>query len=167
MGRTLVRVIAGLLLALLLFAAGWLVARTGMGTTVPPASLSDLERRFTEQMRGAVLNGRFTIAGREDRAANPDRYEISSVEKVGDGLWRFNARLLTEGMDVTMPIVVPLQWLGDTPVITMTGYSIPGLGTFTCRIFFYGDRYAGTWEHDGRGGGHMFGRIERPPSSTR
>jgi hypothetical protein len=33
------------------------------------------------------------------------------------------------------------------------------MGTFTARVFFYGDRYAGTWEHAGRGGGHMFGRI--------
>ena len=28
------------------------------------------------------------------------------------------------------------------------------------RVFFYGDRYAGTWQH-GKVGGHMWGRIER------
>jgi hypothetical protein len=167
MGRTLVRVIGGLVLAAILFVAGWLVARTGMGTTVNPASLSDLERQFTERMRGAVLNGSFTLTGREDRPLRPDRYEIASAEKVGDGLWRFSARLVHEGTDVTLPIVVPMQWHGDTPVISMTDYSIPGLGTFTCRVFFYGDRYAGTWQHGDRGGGHMFGTIERSSTDSR
>ena len=166
MGRTLVRIIVGLLIAFVLFAGGWLVARTGMGTTVARESLSELERQFTDRMRGVTLNGSFTLTGREDRPLRPDRYEISSVEKVGDGLWRFSARLVHEGIDVTMPIVVPMQWHGDTPVITMTDYSIPGLGTFTCRVFFYGDRYAGTWQHGDRGGGHMFGRIEKTSAPT-
>jgi hypothetical protein len=28
------------------------------------------------------------------------------------------------------------------------------------RLFFHGDRYAGTWQH-GAIGGHMWGRIEK------
>lgn len=51
-----------------------------------------------------------------------------------------------------------MEWLGDTPMITMTEVPLPPLGTFTARVFFYGDRYAGTWQHDAVGG-HMFGRI--------
>jgi hypothetical protein len=69
--------------------------------------------------------------------------------------------MVHEGTDMTLPIVVPMTWHGDPPVISMTGYTIPGLGSFTCRVFFYDGRYAGTWEHDGRGGGHLFGTIER------
>lgn len=167
MGRMLVRVIGGVLLAAILFVAGWLVARTGMGTTVDRASLSDRERQFTDRMRGVTLNGSFTLTGRENRPLRPDRYDIASVEKVGDGLWRFSARLVHEGTDITLPIVVPMQWHGDTPVITMTDYSIPGLGTFTCRVFFYGDRYAGTWQHGDGMGGHMFGTIETTSTDTR
>ena len=56
--------------------------------------------------------------------------------------------------------MVTMRWVGDTPMITMTDLSIPTLGTFTARVFFYGDRYAGTWQHD-RVGGHMFGSIEK------
>ena len=161
MGRTLVRVTVGLVLALILFTSGWLVARTGMGTTVDRTSLAEHERQFSDRMRGVTLNGSFTVTGREDRPHRPDRYDIASVEKVGDGLWRFSARLVHEGTDVTLPIVVPMQWHGDTPVISMTDYSIPGLGTFTCRVFFYGDLYSGTWQHGDKVGGHMFGRIEK------
>jgi hypothetical protein len=42
----------------------------------------------------------------------------------------------------------------------MTDTSLPGIGTFTVRLFFYGDRYSGTWQH-GTVGGHMSGRIEQ------
>jgi len=45
-------------------------------------------------------------------------------------------------------------------VIMMTDTSLPGLGTFTVRVFFYGDRYSGTWQH-GAYGGIMSGRIEK------
>ena len=52
----------------------------------------------------------------------------------------------------------------DTPMISMTDVAIPSMGTFTVRLVFYGDRYAGTWQH-GQVGGHMFGRIEKTAGS--
>ena len=149
-----------IVLMLVMFGAGWTVAKMGIGSGVAPASLTDLERQFTAQMKDAALVGQFTIAGREDRAGRPDRYDISSVQKVGDERWQFNARMRYAGIDVTLPITVPLRWVGDTPMVTLTDLTIPTLGSFTARVFFYGDRYAGTWQH-GDVGGHMFGRIEK------
>jgi hypothetical protein len=61
--------------------------------------------------------------------------------------------------DVTLPVTVPMRWIDDTPMVMLTDLSIPTLGTFTVRVFFYGDRYTGTWQH-GKVGGHLFGRIE-------
>ena len=149
-----------LLLLVLTFATGWLTAKFRVGSRVDRASLSDQERQFTDRLKGVALVGRFTVAGQEDRQPNPDRYEIASVEKVGASEWRFNARMKYGTMDVSLPVVVPIEWAGDTPVITMTDVAIPSRGTFTVRILFYGDRYAGTWQH-GQVGGHMFGRIEK------
>jgi hypothetical protein len=149
-----------LLLLVAAFGSGWMSGRLGLGPTVDPASLTDLERKFAEQMTGVSLVGYFTVAGREDRPSRPDRYDISSVEKIGDDLWRFNARMRYEKFDTTLPVSVPMRWIGDTPVIMMTDMSLPGMGTFTVRLFFYGDRYSGTWQH-GAVGGHMFGRIEK------
>jgi hypothetical protein len=84
---------------------------------------------------------------------------------VGDTLWRFNASMSCCGLDgSTIPIVVPMRWVGDTPMIEMTDTSLPGIGTFTVRLLFYGDRYAGTWQH-GEVGGHMTGRIEKQTSA--
>ena len=144
--------------ALVIFAGGWLIGRLGIGAVVDPASLTDVERQFASRMRDVTLVGSFTVAGREDRVPRPDRYQIVSVEKVGDDLWRFNAQCC--GVNGAVPIAVPMRFNGDTPMIMMTETSLPGMGTFTVRVFFYGDRYAGTWQH-GATGGHMSGRIER------
>jgi hypothetical protein len=100
------------------------------------------------------------VDGREDRTPRSDRYDISSVEKIGDNLWRFNASMHCCGVNGVIPVAVPMRWNGDTPMIMMTDTSLPGLGTFTVRLFFYGDRYAGTWQH-GAVGGHMSGRLEK------
>jgi hypothetical protein len=142
------------------FAGGWLVGRLGLGSAVDPASLDEREREFTERMRGVTLIGSFTVDGREGHTPRDDRYDIASVEKVGDNLWRFNAGMKCCGVNGVIPIVVPMRWVGDTPVIMMTDSTLPGLGTFTVRLFFYGDRYGGTWQH-GNVGGHMSGRIEK------
>lgn len=158
--RALVLVLLGVVVMVLAFAGGWVSARTGMGTAVPVASLEDRERAFVDSMRGAVLDGVFTVDGQGD-PPRPDRYEISSVEKVGDGLWRFNVRMVHGTTDVTVPVVVPMQWVGDTPIVTLTDYSIPTLGTFTARVFFYSGRYAGTWQHGTEIGGVLHGKITR------
>ena len=140
------------------FAIGWLVAKTGIGSAMDLESMPELERQFVQRMRAVSLVGRFTIAGREDEPARPDRYDIASVEKVGDDRWRFNVRIRYGERDVTLPVAVTMRWTDDTPMVMLTDTTIPTLGTFTARVFFYEDRYAGTWQH-GETGGHMFGNI--------
>src|SRR5262245_45335988 len=93
---------------LVIFAAGWVVAKTGMGSAMDPSKLPAVEREFAEKMNGAALVGRFTLAGREDRAATPDRYDLYNVEKVGEDQWRFNAKIGESG--VTLPIVVRMKF---------------------------------------------------------
>jgi hypothetical protein len=150
-------------LLLLLIAGGWIVGRLGlMAPAEPSASLRELEQQFTERMRDVTMVGSYTVVGRDDQPPGTDRRDIVSVEKIGDDLWRFNTRMQCCGVDGAMPVVVPMRWVGDTPVIMLTNASLPGLGKFTVRVFFYGDRYAGTWQHvDDPAGGFLFGRIER------
>jgi len=136
------------------------VAMLGIGSAMDIATLPDRERQFAEKMQNVTMVGAFTVAGREDRPPRNDRYDISSVEKVGEDRWRFNARMRHDAFDVTLPVTVTMKWLDDTPMIVMTDTAIPTLGAFSVRVIFYGDRYAGTWQHGDRGG-HMFGRIER------
>ena len=158
--RKMAMMFLAVIAVLAIFAGGWLAGRSGIGSVVDPASLNDAERQFVERMRDVNLAGSFTVAGREDRTPRPDRYGIKSVEKVGNDLWRFNAEMHCCGVEGAVPVVVPLRWVGDTPMIMMTDTSLPGIGTFTVRLFFHGDRYSGTWQH-GEAGGHMSGRIEK------
>jgi len=156
--RPAIGVAVAIVLLPLVFVGGWVTGRLGMGSSpVDPVSLTDLERRFTERMRDVTLVGSFTIDGAEDRTPRQDRYEIESVQKVDDDLWRFRAVVGTGGG--VIPVVAPLRWIGDTPLLMMTDASLPGMGRFTVRLFFYEDRYAGTWQH-GETGGLMSGRVE-------
>ncbi|MEO2197208.1 MAG: hypothetical protein ABGY72_14090 [bacterium] len=157
-GRAL-RVVGSVAALVVMFGLGWVVAKTGAGQAVPTESLTDLERQFTERMQDVVLVGNFTIDGRETRGGSPERYELSRVAKVDDDQWRFDVHMVYGSVDVTLPVVVPIVWAGDTPMVTITDFSIPTLGTFTARVFFYDDRYAGSWQH-GQYGGLMYGAIE-------
>jgi hypothetical protein len=162
--RTLIKPIVLVTALLAVFGVGWLSGHLGLGATIDTASLPAVERAFAERMRNATLVGTFSVAGRDAQAPSEDRYEIASVEKVGPDLWRFSAKMSCCG-PVTLPVVVPMRFVGDTPVIMMTDHSLPGIGTFSVRLFFYGDRYAGTWQH-GQTGGLMSGRIE-PAAAAR
>ena len=168
MVRLIVKLVMVLVSAIVMFCAGWLVGRMGIGSVVNPASLPDLERQFVERMTNVTMVGTFTVDGRDRRNPEPDRYDIASVQKVGENLWQFNTKMECCGIEGkgVMPIVVPMRFFGDTPMIEMTDSSLPGIGTFTVRVFFYGDRYSGTWQH-GKTGGHMSGRIEKATEAIR
>jgi hypothetical protein len=153
--RGWLRFAAGSLLLLLTFSVGWIVAKAGIGSAIDPATLPERERQFAERMRGVAMVGHFTLDGREGQRS--DRYDISSVEKVGEDRWRFNARIGER--DITLPVTVTMRWLDDTPMIMLNSLTIPALGTFSARVFFHGDLYAGSWQ-DGDKGGFLFGRIE-------
>ncbi len=173
--------VAGLVLLGLGYGVGWFAGVTGVGRTVPIEELSERERAFAERMQSVDLVGHFTIEGldriegpdevegaedvRPDR--NPERYEIASVAKLeGEGdRWRFDVRVVYMKVDVTLPVVVPIVWAGDTPMVSITDFAIPGLGEqFGARVLFHAERYAGTWDH-GPYGGLMYGVIE--PASAR
>jgi hypothetical protein len=120
------------------------------------------DREFSKRMAKTVLVGSFTIDGQKSNTVpKEERYEINSVEKSTGNLWVFTARVKYMKFDATLPIPVPVEWAGDTPVVMLTNARLPGLGAgFSCRVIFYDKRYAGTWQH-GTVGGHMFGRIEK------
>ncbi|MEK6239728.1 MAG: hypothetical protein N2C14_33830 [Planctomycetales bacterium] len=121
-----------------------------------------LEKHFQETMTGAVLVGAFTIDGKKkDGPPKEERYTINKVVKEKDDLWVIHARMQYGGNDFTVPVSLYVKWAGDTPVLTLTDLSLPGLGTFSARVLIYRDHYAGFWQH-GKVTGNMFGRLEHP-----
>lgn len=118
---------------------------------------AEFERLFQERMQNVTLVGYSTRTNKEG-TFGPERYKIESVSKISGDTWLFKTRLRYDGKDIPVPIPVPVKWAGDTPVITLTDMSIPGVGTYTARVMLYRDQYAGTWSGQ-HGGGQMFGKI--------
>ncbi|MCA9113447.1 MAG: hypothetical protein KDA79_00055 [Planctomycetaceae bacterium] len=123
------------------------------------AELTPEQLAFQKKMVNVALVGTFSVDGREGQPPKPERYEIEKVTHQQGDYWTFFARISYGKNDITVPVTVKLLWSGDTPMVSLIDLTIPGLGTFTSRVLFHEDRYAGTWQH-GKVGGHMWGRIE-------
>lgn len=107
-------------------------------------------------MSGVLLEGFFTSSA--DGQLSKERYYIAKVSKLVSDYWIFQARIQYGKHDVTVPVPVRIKWVGDTPVLTLTDATIPGLGIFSARVLFYDDHYVGVWRHEKISGQH-FGRI--------
>ena len=119
-----------------------------------------LFENFEKAMKGVRFSGFFTVDGSKNPPSE-EVYEIQSVQKFGDqDLWIFTARIKYGQKDVTLPMPLPVKWVGDIPVITMDEMNIPGLGTFSAHVVIDGKKYAGTWSH-GKVGGHLYGKITK------
>ncbi len=140
---------------------------SGFADDLTEAAIATRDEAFSKSMANCVLVGSFTIAGKESKGApKEERYEIESVTKAGENQWVFLTRVKYGNLDTKLPIAVPVEWAGDTPMVTLTNATLPGLGEgFSARVLFYEGRYAGTWQH-GPIGGHMFGTIEKAKART-
>jgi hypothetical protein len=140
-----------------------LLVSTSFAADEPAApTQAELEAKFAETMSNSIMKGSFTMG--EMKPGEPlkeDKYTLGEVKKLDNGKWVFNTRIQYGEHDVTVPLMLDVVWAGDTPVITLTKFPVPGLGTFTARVLVYDDQYAGTWD-GGDHGGHLFGVIERP-----
>jgi hypothetical protein len=125
----------------------------------PASPLTAREAAFVKEVAGTKFVGRFTMLDSDLGQTTDEEYTIKSLEKVGDGkTWRFVTRIRYGQLDLELPLELPVEWAGDTPVISMTDVTIPALGTFSARVVIHEGKYAGTWRHDDKGG-HLFGVI--------
>ncbi len=138
-----------------------------LGTTNVTAQSDQkaLYEKFEQTLSGAVMVGQFTILGKEGPLRR-EEYTIKSVRKLPEGdVWLFQARIKYGDKDITLPLPLNVLWAGDTPVITLTDLTIPGVGTCGARVVVHNDSYAGTWTH-GNARGHMFGVIKKSEVSS-
>lgn len=123
-------------------------------------SKEDIFQKFETDMQGVRFSGFFTIDGSE-LPPTKETYEVHRVQKLGEeDLWVFTARIKYGKQDITLPIPLPVKWVGHIPVIAMENLPIPGLGTFSAHVVMDGNKYAGTWAH-GKLGGHLYGTIDK------
>jgi hypothetical protein len=120
--------------------------------------------KLEKMLSGATLVGQFTVNGRDEARTNPERYELRSVKHMQGNTWLVTARIKYGDHDVTVPLPLPIRWAGDTPMITLDKFTVPGMGAWSARVMFYEGRYMGYWfsaEHPEHGG-YLFGKIEPP-----
>src|SRR5260370_3610999 len=128
--------------------------------TPPPAlELSDAEKVFQEALHNVTLVGYFTQG--DSAELHDDKYVIERVTKVKEDTWKFEARIQYNKKDFKVAMNLPVKFAGDTPVISLTNFAVPGFGSFTARVVMYNGAYAGTLGSAGANGhgGKLFGKI--------
>ena len=119
----------------------------------------DREKKLAAYLSGIRFVGKFTIDGKEDVDPKTEEYTISKCEKLPKkDMYRMTARIKYGDVDSEVPLDLTILWSGNTPVITLNSFWIPGMGTFGARVLIHSGRYAGTWQHDAVGG-HMYGKL--------
>ncbi len=155
---------ASLLALLCLTPATSAIAQAQPASSSPKTEEATAERfeAFAQSLQGVRLRGHFTVVDQgKITSQQEEQYEIREIQKLPQGdRWRFLARIRYGRIDVTLPLILQVKWADATPVITLDSVRIPGLGTFSARVLFHGQRYAGTWQH-GDKGGHLYGVIEK------
>jgi hypothetical protein len=150
------------IIVLTLLAATTAYAQPTTAPATQPFDRDALERQFGQTMTGARMVGYSTDTRRPDAPPRKDGYTIEKVTKLpgGNDHWTFTARIPFRGAEIAVPLVIPVRWAGDTPVISVTDMTVPRMGTYTARVLIYRDTYVGTW-FGGDHGGQLWGRIER------
>jgi hypothetical protein len=125
-----------------------------------PSTPADRAAALSAMLSGATLEGSFTVTGKDPAKLTTDKYTLGEVKQVDaeKNLWVFPTRIQYSDKDFTIPLTLPIEWAGDTPVVVVDNVGMPGLGTFSARVLFFNDHYAGYWQH-GEVGGNLFGRI--------
>ncbi len=128
----------------------------------PSPRQAELNAAFSKMLSNATLAGSFTSTGEgaDPTKLSREKYTLGEVKKFEGNLWLIPARIQYGEHDVTIPLVLPVRWAGDTPVIVVDEVGLPGFGTVSARVMFFADHYAGYWKH-GKHGGHLFGVIRR------
>jgi hypothetical protein len=131
----------------------------GQDAAPAPMELNAAEKQFQEALNNVTLIGYFTQG--DGAELHDDKYVIERVTKVKEDTWKFEARIQYNKKDFKVAMPLPVKFAGDTPVISLTNFAVPGFGSFTARVVMYNGAYAGTWGSAGANGhgGKLFGKI--------
>jgi hypothetical protein len=124
---------------------------------------AELDAKFAKSLSGATLEGSYTLSGTDNTKLRQEKYTLGEVKKLpemGENVWLFPARIQYGEHDVTLPIPLPVEWAGDTPVIVVENVMLPGFGTVSARVLFFDGHYSGYWKH-GDHSGNLFGTYRQ------
>ena len=145
-------------LLLLSLSTGAFAQQQRSTTSAAPQDREALEKQLAQTLTDARLTGYYTIEGQQG-PPKEDQYTLTKVEKREGDKWLFTAVIAFGKQPMSIPLEIPVLWAGDTPVISVTDFQVPGLGTYTARVMIYRDHYAGTWSGANHGG-YLWGRVQ-------
>ncbi len=123
----------------------------------------ELEAAFVKALARVLFKGRWcTVEKGTMGEARDEQYEIVGAMKTGGDRWVINARIQYGTINLVAPVPVQVKWAGDTPVIVVDQFTLPGAGTYSARVMIFGDTYSGTWSA-GDHGGLLQGVIAKQP----
>ena len=148
-----------LIAALILTLSCCLLCAQEQDATSTAKDRAALEKDLAARLSNSRLSGSYTIEGQKGPPQN-DEYRLGKVEKGEGDRWKLTAQIAYGNKSLNVPLEIPILWAGDTPVISLDSFTIPGMGTYSAHLLITGDHYAGTWSSP-RHGGSMWGRIEK------
>lgn len=147
-------------LALVAWVAAAQEASKPQAVTKPPPPQEELEATFKKTFTKATMSGRWCSL--EEGKLGPekkDRYNITSVTKVGKDVWLMNARIEYGGKELTVPVPIQVKWGGDAAVIIVDNFAMPGSNNaYSARLLVHNNTYSGNWS-GGDNGGMLYGTI--------
>ena len=132
---------------------------------------AELEKEFGATLANATLQGTWQMTGKDGLSGRapltdprPESYTISRAVKLTGDHWLITARIRFGETDVTLPVPVRVLWAGDTPIITVDSWTLPGMGSYSARVMIFGGFYTGVWFSTEKDyGGTLSGRVLRDP----
>lgn len=123
-----------------------------------------LEEALVATLQNATMVGRWhPVADGEVGEERRDEYRIAGANKISGNRWVVRARLRDDMPNLVIPVPLQVEWAGDTPVLIVDNFGLPGMNRYSARVLIYDDTYAGTWSGGGMAG-LISGIIVREPS---
>jgi hypothetical protein len=119
----------------------------------PKPSQEELETRFKSALDNVTFRGRWcSVEEGKLGSEKKDQYTILGVSKIGADAWILRARIQYGDKDLVAPIPLQVKWAGDTPVIIVDKFALPGGDTYSARVMIFNGTYAGSWSGTDYGG---------------
>lgn len=129
---------------------------------LPAAAQDDIEADFIAMLKDATLKGTWApVADGQQGDDRDDGYHIVRAEKVDGDKWHIVTKVSRQGQTFEYPIPVAVKFAGDTAVMILDDSRTGDGGTWSARVLFHNDVYAGSWWNSEGKAGTISGTISR------
>ncbi len=110
------------------------------------ASDGTMEKKFSAMLEGATLHGTWAPFGPGGLGEDlEDGYFIVRADKQEGDRWVIVSRINYKGQKIDVPIPVVIKFAGDAAVMVLDDVPVGEGKTWSARILFHDDVYAGSW----------------------